>query len=168
MARQGWLCFALSLSFSFLLSVSEAKFIVEQHSLTVSSDSIKGTFESAIANFGIPQYGGSMAGQVVYLEGEKAKACDAFKEVFRTGPGDLPKIVLVDRGGMLPSRAYYVRANLCALARQPSVVICLEIVTPIHVKIWSKSTLNETEVSTVSFRAVCWKVFFTVQYQCFL
>ncbi|KAG8368485.1 hypothetical protein BUALT_Bualt15G0050300 [Buddleja alternifolia] len=38
------------------------RFVVEKNSLRVTSpDSIKGTHDSAIGNFGIPQYGGSMA-----------------------------------------------------------------------------------------------------------
>ncbi|AES73268.2 vacuolar sorting receptor protein, putative [Medicago truncatula] len=40
-----------------------AKFVVEKNNLRVTSpDSIKGTYDSTIGNFGIPQYGGSMDG----------------------------------------------------------------------------------------------------------
>ncbi|XP_047337470.1 vacuolar-sorting receptor 3-like [Impatiens glandulifera] len=78
-----------------------ARFVVEKNSLTVTSpDSIKGTHDSAIGNFGIPQYGGSMAGAVSYPK-ENRKGCKSFDEVgisFKAKPGSLPKFVLVDRG----------------------------------------------------------------------
>ncbi|KAF2616280.1 hypothetical protein F2Q70_00010497 [Brassica cretica] len=76
------LCFLLP---CLLLSVpfcSEARFVVEKNSLSVTSpESIKGTHDSAIGNFGIPQYGGSMAGTVIYPvlrninECKEKKAC---------------------------------------------------------------------------------------------
>ncbi|MBA0549630.1 hypothetical protein Golob_020650, partial [Gossypium lobatum] len=78
-----------------------ARFVVEKNSLTVTSpEKIKGTHDSAIGNFGIPQYGGSMAGVVVYPE-ENQKACKSFDDFwisFKSKPGSLPTFVLVDRG----------------------------------------------------------------------
>ncbi|CAK9180848.1 unnamed protein product [Ilex paraguariensis] len=77
------------------------RFVVEKNSLTVTSpDSIKGNHDSAIGNFGIPQYGGSMAGTVVYPK-ENRKGCRGFDEFgisFNSKPGALPTFVLVDRG----------------------------------------------------------------------
>ena len=77
---------------------------MEKNSLTVTSpENIKGTHDSAIGNFGIPQYGGSMAGAVVYPK-ENQKACKAFDEFgisFQSKPGALPTFILVDRGGTL-------------------------------------------------------------------
>ncbi|KAJ0801109.1 putative EGF-like calcium-binding domain, PA domain, complement Clr-like EGF [Helianthus annuus] len=77
------------------------RFVVEKNSLTVSSpDSIKGNHDSAIGNFGIPQYGGSMAGTVSYPK-ENRKGCRKFDEFgisFKAKPGTLPTFVLVDRG----------------------------------------------------------------------
>ncbi|KAK9112058.1 hypothetical protein Scep_019577 [Stephania cephalantha] len=57
------------------------KFVVEKNSLTVKSpESMRGTHDSAIANFGIPKYGGSMAGTVVYpKENQKAYCFFALK-----------------------------------------------------------------------------------------
>lgn len=85
-----------------LIPSSMARFVVEKNSLRViSPDSIKGTHDSAIGNFGIPQYGGSMAGIVVYPR-ENKKGCRGFDEFgisFKTKPGGLPPFVLVDRGG---------------------------------------------------------------------
>nr|KJB12291.1 hypothetical protein B456_002G010300 [Gossypium raimondii] len=78
-----------------------ARFVVEKNSLTVTSpEKIKGTHDSAIGNFGIPQYGGSMAGVVVYPK-ENQKACKSFGDFgisFKSKPGSLPTFVLVDRG----------------------------------------------------------------------
>lgn len=90
-----------------LLSVvplSAARFVVEKNSLAVTSpDKIKGTYDSAIGNFGIPQYGGSMAGAVAYPK-DNRKGCKEFDEFgisFKSKPGMLPTFVLVDRGGTL-------------------------------------------------------------------
>ncbi|MBA0631626.1 hypothetical protein Godav_000482, partial [Gossypium davidsonii] len=59
---------------------SDGRFVVEKNSLTVASpEKIKGTYDSAIGNFGIPQYGGSMAGTVVYPK-DNQKGCKAFDE----------------------------------------------------------------------------------------
>ncbi|XP_038684742.1 vacuolar-sorting receptor 3-like [Tripterygium wilfordii] len=96
----------VSLGFLLLLFLSVvpnsvARFVVEKNSLTVTSpEGIKGTHDSAIGNFGIPQYGGSMAGAVVYPK-ENRKGCREFSEVgisFQSKPGALPTFVLVDRG----------------------------------------------------------------------
>ncbi|CAH1450459.1 unnamed protein product [Lactuca virosa] len=77
------------------------RFVVEKNSLTVTSpESIKGNHDSAIGNFGIPQYGGSMAGTVDYPK-ENKKGCrkfDEFRISFKANPGALPKFVLLDRG----------------------------------------------------------------------
>lgn len=74
---------------------------MEKNSLTVTSpEDIKGTHDSAIGNFGIPQYGGSMAGNVVYPK-DNHKGCKEFDESgisFKSKPGALPTIVLLDRG----------------------------------------------------------------------
>lgn len=74
----------------------------------ISPDSIKGTHDSAIGNFGIPQYGGSMAGTVIYPK-ENRKGCQGFDESgisFKSKPGALPSFVLVDRGGKYPFRNF--------------------------------------------------------------
>ncbi|KAF9621210.1 hypothetical protein IFM89_016704 [Coptis chinensis] len=83
------------------ISISTSRFVVEKNSLTVTSpDSIKGTHDSAIGNFGIPQYGGSMAGTVLFPK-ENQKGCKNFEDFgvsFKTKSGGLPNFVLVDRG----------------------------------------------------------------------
>ncbi|KAG2704073.1 hypothetical protein I3760_06G167300 [Carya illinoinensis] len=84
-----------------LIPSTLARFVVEKNSLRVTSpESIKGTHDSAIGNFGIPQYGGSMAGVVVYPK-ENQKGCRDFDEFgisFKSKAGALPTFVLVDRG----------------------------------------------------------------------
>lgn len=99
--------FSLALFLGFLLlsltPSSMAKFLVEKNSLRVTSpDSIKGTYDSAIGNFGIPQYGGSMAGNVVFPK-DNQKGCKEFDESgisFKSKAGALPTFVLLDRGSM--------------------------------------------------------------------
>ncbi|PSS36625.1 Vacuolar-sorting receptor 4 like [Actinidia chinensis var. chinensis] len=53
---------------------------------------------SAIANFRIPEYGGSMAGTVVYPK-DNQKGCQSFEGTpYKSKPGALLNFVLVDRG----------------------------------------------------------------------
>ncbi|KAG9440469.1 hypothetical protein H6P81_020634 [Aristolochia fimbriata] len=89
------------LGFLLVLFPVSARFIVEKNSLAVTSpESIKGNYDSAIGNFGIPQYGGSMAGTVVYPK-DNQKGCKGFDDVgisFKSRIGALPTFVLVDRG----------------------------------------------------------------------
>ncbi|KAA0044343.1 vacuolar-sorting receptor 4-like isoform X2 [Cucumis melo var. makuwa] len=81
-----------------------ARFVVEKNSLRVTSpEKIRGTYDSAIGNFGIPQYGGSLAGVVVYPK-ENQKGCKDFSDFhisFQSKPGSLPIFVMVDRGDCL-------------------------------------------------------------------
>ncbi|KAJ8439607.1 hypothetical protein Cgig2_017174 [Carnegiea gigantea] len=84
-----------------MASSVHARFVVEKNSLRVTSpDSIKGAYDSAIGNFGIPQYGGSMAGTVVYPK-DNRKGCKEFSDFgisFEKKPGALPTFVVLDRG----------------------------------------------------------------------
>ncbi|EFJ22768.1 hypothetical protein SELMODRAFT_175218 [Selaginella moellendorffii] len=76
------------------------KFLVEKNSLSVTSpDSLKGTYDSAIGNFGVPQYGGTMVGTVTYPK-DSRMACKPYSDsdTFRRKSGGLPNVVLVDRG----------------------------------------------------------------------
>ncbi|CAI0470510.1 unnamed protein product [Linum tenue] len=90
----------------FLVPASLARFIVEKNSLRVTSpEKIKGTYDTAIGNFGIPKYGGSMAGVVVYPKDNK-NGCREFADFgisFKSKAGALPTFVLVDRGGNPPN-----------------------------------------------------------------
>ncbi|CAL5335729.1 unnamed protein product [Camellia sinensis] len=77
------------------------RFVVERNNLKVTSpDSLKGVYEYAIGNFGVPQYGGTMVGTVVYAKANQ-KACKSFSDVdlsFKSKPGGLPIFLLADRG----------------------------------------------------------------------
>lgn len=78
-------------------------FVVEQNSLTVTSpDSLKGVHESAIGNFGVPQYGGTMSGILIYPP-VNMKACEPFSTPFfkPEKAGQRPYFALVDRGGKI-------------------------------------------------------------------
>lgn len=78
------------------------RFVVEKNNLRVTSpQNLKDTYECAIGNFGVPQYGGTLAGAVVYPKFNQ-KACNGFSDHvtfnFKSGAG-LPVFLLVDRGG---------------------------------------------------------------------
>ncbi|KAJ9694189.1 hypothetical protein PVL29_009931 [Vitis rotundifolia] len=77
------------------------RFVVEKNSLRVTSpESLKDVYECAIGNFGVPQYGGTMVGTVVYPKANQ-KACKSFEDVeisFKSKPGGLPTFLLADRG----------------------------------------------------------------------
>lgn len=104
MGRCGRSKVAILLPFLVLIWVELAacKFLVEKNSLRVfTPESIKGNYDSAIGNFGIPKYGGTMAGAVLYPK-ENTKGCQKFEASgisFKSKPGALPTFVLVDRGG---------------------------------------------------------------------
>ncbi|KAK4771262.1 hypothetical protein SAY87_031794 [Trapa incisa] len=80
---------------------SAGRFKVEKNSLKITTpDSLKGVYGSAIGNFGVPQYGGSMVGTVIYPKTNQ-KACKSFEDFdvsFKTKPGGLPFFLLADRG----------------------------------------------------------------------
>lgn len=102
---------SLFLSVCFVLCVScLGRFVVEKNSLKVTSpDSIKGVYECAIGNFGVPEYGGTMTGIVHYPKANQ-KACKSFDDVgisFKSTSGSLPTFVLVDRGGWLFRYDFY-------------------------------------------------------------
>lgn len=87
----------------FLLCGSSfGRFVVEKNSLKMTSPtSLRGVYECAIGNFGVPQYGGTLVGTVVYPQANQ-KACKSFDDVgisFKSKPGGLPTFLLADRGG---------------------------------------------------------------------
>ena len=103
----------------------EARFVVEKNSLMVTSPtSLRGRRDSAIGNFGIPQYGGSMAGAVVYPK-DNANACDNFdgRHPFRAKPGAMPTFLLVDRGGKCPRSL-----DLCLCAADLGHALCCKLI----------------------------------------
>lgn len=93
---------AILLGVSLLITMESVvgRFVVEKNSLRVTSpESIKGNHDSAIGNFGIPQYGGSMAGTVVYPK-DNQKGCKEFDVSFKSKAGAMPNFLLLDRGGI--------------------------------------------------------------------
>jgi hypothetical protein len=91
----------------FLLGCCYGRFVVEKNSLKVTApEDLKGTYECAIGNFGVPQYGGTMVGFVAYPKANK-KACkdfDDFDISYKSKPGAFPTFLLVDRGGEKSAR----------------------------------------------------------------
>ncbi|XP_066395522.1 vacuolar-sorting receptor 1-like [Miscanthus floridulus] len=100
MARR-LLLLLLALALALVAHRAAARFVVEKNSLRVTSPAaLRGVYECAIGNFGMPQYGGTMHGVVVYPKAD-AKACRPFDDSglsFKPKPGGLPVFLLVDRG----------------------------------------------------------------------
>ncbi|KAI5075574.1 hypothetical protein GOP47_0009650 [Adiantum capillus-veneris] len=94
----------LSLSVLLLLSLLVfpvfGRFVVEKNSISVlSPESIAGKQDSAIGNFGAPDYGGSMILDVKLPE-KGADGCKPFETSFkRMNPKANPTVALLDRGG---------------------------------------------------------------------
>ncbi|KAL6574475.1 Vacuolar-sorting receptor 1 [Orobanche minor] len=91
----------LACVFFVLFGSCLARFVVEKNSLKITSpDSVKGVHECAIGNFGVPEYGGTMVGTVLYPKSNQ-KACKSFEDVgvsFKHKPGGSPIFLLADRG----------------------------------------------------------------------
>lgn len=86
-----------------LLGNCLGRLVVEKNSLKVTwPASIKGVYECAIGNFGVPQYGGTLVGTVVYPKANQwaCKNFDEFDISFKSKPGGLPTFLLVNRGGL--------------------------------------------------------------------
>ncbi|XP_052174973.1 vacuolar-sorting receptor 1-like [Diospyros lotus] len=85
----------------FLCGGCVGRFVVEKNSLKVTSpDSLKNVYECAIGNFGVPQYGGTLVGTVIYPKANQ-KGCKSFDDhdiSFKSKPGGFPIFLLVDRG----------------------------------------------------------------------
>ncbi|KAG6513949.1 hypothetical protein ZIOFF_024286 [Zingiber officinale] len=94
------------------------RFVVEKNSLMVTSPpDLRGKQDSAIGNFGIPQYGGSLAGAVVFPK-ENAGACHEFSrsDLFKSKAGGLPNFILIDRGDCLFAKKVWHAQNAGASA----------------------------------------------------
>ncbi|MQL68263.1 hypothetical protein Taro_000530 [Colocasia esculenta] len=95
MAGQRSLAAALLL---LLLDQAAGRFVVEKGSVSVvSPEHIRGRHDGAIANFGVPNYGASMVGVVVYPD-SGADGCQAFDRHFKSSDSSLPIILVLDRG----------------------------------------------------------------------
>lgn len=89
------LCLAVA---AVSVAVATARFVVEKNSVKVLSPrSLRGRHEAAIANYGVPDYGGTLTGVVVYPD-KKATGCAEFDAKFKS-KSRRPVILLLDRGG---------------------------------------------------------------------
>jgi len=86
----------------YLCGSCMGRFVVEKNNLKITSPkSLRGIYECAIGNFGVPKYGGTMIGTVVYPKLNK-NGCAKFNDAdtsLNSKPGSFPTFVLVDRGG---------------------------------------------------------------------
>ncbi|OVA01562.1 EGF-like calcium-binding domain [Macleaya cordata] len=76
------------------------RFVVEKSSISVlSPDHLRSKHDSAIGNFGIPDYGGTMMGSIVYPE-KSSTGCNSFDgdNAFKSRSSSGPTILLLDRG----------------------------------------------------------------------
>jgi hypothetical protein len=77
------------------------RFVVEKSSVRVlAPEHIRGHHDAAIGNFGVPDYGGTLTGVVLYPDA-KATGCAEFPKKFKSKSGR-PVILLLDRGGTTP------------------------------------------------------------------
>ncbi|XP_020575433.1 vacuolar-sorting receptor 3-like [Phalaenopsis equestris] len=117
-SRRRLLGFVVAVLTAFMSAVFPVagRFVVEKNSLMVTAPSdMRGKHDSAIGNFGIPQYGGSMSGTVVYPKDNRL-ACDEFSSSFRSKPGAMPTFLLVDRGDCVFAKKVWNAQNAGASA----------------------------------------------------
>ncbi|GJN39044.1 hypothetical protein PR202_gb28138 [Eleusine coracana subsp. coracana] len=83
---------------SFLMAAMvQGRFVVEKSSVRVlAPEHIRGHHDAAIGNFGVPDYGGTLTGVVIYPE-KKATGCVDFDTKFKS-KSRRPVILLLDRG----------------------------------------------------------------------
>lgn len=91
---------AVLLLLSLLIASACGRFVVEKNSISVlAPGSLAGQRDSAIGNFGAPDYGGSMILDVKLPE-KGADGCKPFETSFkRTSAVMNPTVALLDRGG---------------------------------------------------------------------
>lgn len=98
MAVQGGSLGALLL-LSLLITPACGRFVVEKNSISVLNPDSLGQRDSAIGNFGAPDYGGTMILDVKLPE-KDADGCKPFQTSFkRTSATSNPSVALLDRGG---------------------------------------------------------------------
>lgn len=96
----------LAVLLAVAIRLAAGRFVVEMESISVvSPTSLRGRHAAAIANFGVPNYGGTLTGVVVYPDKGRT-GCNAFGgDPFRSKSGR-PVILLVDRGGKLRNQFF--------------------------------------------------------------
>ncbi|KAK9268214.1 hypothetical protein L1049_010657 [Liquidambar formosana] len=90
---------ALLMVSTIVVSCVDGRFVVEKSSISVLSPySLRSKHDSAIGNFGVPDYGGSMVGSVVYPS-KGSSGCEPFEGDKPFKPrSSRPNILLLDRG----------------------------------------------------------------------
>ncbi|KAG2540983.1 hypothetical protein PVAP13_9NG592440 [Panicum virgatum] len=99
MRGPAWRALLLVLALA-LADAAAGRFVVEKNSIQVTSpDELKGKYECAIGNFGVPQYGGTLHGWVKYPSTNQ-QGCQSFDDIsFKPKKaGGRPNFVLLDRG----------------------------------------------------------------------
>ncbi|KAI3829510.1 hypothetical protein L1987_03635 [Smallanthus sonchifolius] len=93
--------FVICVWFLFTVESCLGRFVVENISLKVTSpENLTNGYACALANFGIPRYGGTLRGLVKYHK-ENHEACNSFSDGVSFKPenaGGLPVFLLADRG----------------------------------------------------------------------
>ncbi|RWW56528.1 hypothetical protein BHE74_00036748 [Ensete ventricosum] len=93
-----WLTVSMALTAAAFSSVS-GRFVVEKNSVRViRPEHIRGRHDAAIANFGVPHYGGTMVGVVKFPDKNSTTACNAFNGTPFKSRSRRPVFLLVDRG----------------------------------------------------------------------
>ncbi|KAK9804303.1 hypothetical protein WJX72_005862 [[Myrmecia] bisecta] len=88
----------LWLAATLLPASSLGQWVVETNSFRIKEPSnLAGEFDAAIGDFGVPLYGASLVGELVYLTAND-KGCSVFDKHLTGKAGNLPVILLVDRG----------------------------------------------------------------------
>jgi hypothetical protein len=99
--RAPWL--AAGLVAVLMVVAARARFVVEKSSVRVlAPEHIRGHHDAAIGNFGVPDYGGTLTGVVIYPD-TKPTGCDDFDAKFKA-KSRRPVILLLDRGGIINAR----------------------------------------------------------------
>ncbi|VVB02137.1 unnamed protein product [Arabis nemorensis] len=92
--NKGVVILALFLTLTMVVNGFSSRFFVEKSSVTVlNSWSMGAKHDAAIADFGLPNYGGFMIGSVVYA----GQGCDSFNKTLKH-KSPYPTILLIDRG----------------------------------------------------------------------
>ncbi|XP_076893868.1 vacuolar-sorting receptor 1-like [Bidens hawaiensis] len=108
------LVFVICVWFLFTIESCLCRFVVENISLKVTSpEKLKDTYKCALANFGIPRYGGTLTGVVRYRKANH-EACHELTDDISfkpKKPGGLPVFLLADRGGCYFSKKAWNAQN---------------------------------------------------------
>ena len=95
--RASWLAGLVAVLLWLVVAV-RGRFVVEKSSVRVlAPEHIRGHHDAAIGNFGVPDYGGTLTGVVIYPD-KKATGCAEFDTKFKS-KSRRPVILLLDRGG---------------------------------------------------------------------